>query len=117
MASTRYALLVAPSANRVYAEGAPALVAAELATLAELAPGGDFDEIGPIEITGVAYVGFTSPELVMPAEALVANLSARATPSLPASGISCDRSSCVDWTVGLRTWSPFPATWARRTSS
>jgi SAM-dependent methyltransferase len=84
MPGTRYALLVAPAANRVYADAAPALVAAELATLDELAPGACITDVGLADIAGVPYVGFSvpdrgkaPPELDAPVEALVANLSAR----------------------------------------
>jgi SAM-dependent methyltransferase len=55
---TRYALLVSPSANRVYARSAPALTVAELAVLAETALAGRLGEARPENVAGVEYVTF-----------------------------------------------------------
>ncbi|MDR1355001.1 MAG: site-specific DNA-methyltransferase [Propionibacteriaceae bacterium] len=52
-----YLLLLAPAANRVYAQATPALAAAEL-TLTS-----DFNAIEPITLAGVEYLAFTSPPL------------------------------------------------------
>lgn len=51
-----YALLVAPSANQVYADQAPVLAAAELAITAGL------PEVDPVRVAGVDYLGFTADE-------------------------------------------------------
>ena len=72
---TAFAVLVLPSANRVYAGDAPGLVAAELAALDELALGRRLADIEITELGGVPYVTFTGAgsddEL-----AVVSNLSA-----------------------------------------
>lgn len=72
---TAYALLVLPSANRVYAGDAPRLVAAELAALDELALGGRLHDIAVTELAGVPYVTFRG-ELGDDGLAVVSNLSA-----------------------------------------
>jgi len=69
-----YAVLVQPSANRVYAQAAPALTAAELRALDELALGGVVAGIGVTELAGVPYVTFDAPREALP---VVANLSTR----------------------------------------
>jgi SAM-dependent methyltransferase len=51
-------MLVAPSANRVYADQAPRLAAAELAAFGGAVLDADLHEIGPVDIGGVQYVGF-----------------------------------------------------------
>jgi hypothetical protein len=56
--SHRYALLVAPSSNRVYAGKAPRLTAAELAVFGETALGARLRDPAPLQIGGVPYVGF-----------------------------------------------------------
>jgi SAM-dependent methyltransferase len=55
---SRYALLVAPSANRVYAGTAPALTAAELAVLGETVLAGRIGPAAPEELAGVGYLTF-----------------------------------------------------------
>jgi SAM-dependent methyltransferase len=55
---TRYALLVSPSANRVYAGAAPALTVAELGVLSETVLAGRLGEGVREEVAGVEYVGF-----------------------------------------------------------
>ena len=53
-----YLALVAPSHNRVYADRAPALMAAELRCVADaLVPDGVMD-VAPVEVAGVDYLGF-----------------------------------------------------------
>jgi SAM-dependent methyltransferase len=56
--ASRYALLVSPSANRVYAATAPALTVAELGVLGETALGGRVGDVAREEIAGVGYVTF-----------------------------------------------------------
>lgn len=51
-----FALLVAPSANQVYADQAPVLAAAELAITAGLAG------VEPVTVAGIDYLGFTADE-------------------------------------------------------
>ncbi len=53
-----YALLIHPSANRVYAGASVALTAAELAVANRTVLGGRLSGIGPRSIGGVPYVGF-----------------------------------------------------------
>lgn len=53
-----HALLVLPSANRVYSGDAPRLVAAELTALDELALGGRLTDVTVEQLGGVAYVTF-----------------------------------------------------------
>src|SRR5262249_39929915 len=71
---SRYALLIAPSSNRVYAEAAPRLTRAELSifgsTVLSTAPG----EIAEERIGGVPYVVFDG-ELSEPDLAYLANVS------------------------------------------
>jgi hypothetical protein len=60
--SHRYALLVAPSSNRVYAGEAPRLTAAELAVFGEAVLGARPRDPGPLELGGVSYVGFDTDD-------------------------------------------------------
>jgi SAM-dependent methyltransferase len=53
---TSYALLVAPSANRVYAQAAPGLTVAELAVLDTTVGQGRLGAVAVTELAGVAYV-------------------------------------------------------------
>ena len=69
-----YAVLVLPSANRVYAQSAPALLAAELAALDELALGGRLSSPEVEELGGAPYVTFTG-DLDDEARAVVSNAS------------------------------------------
>ena len=55
---SRYALLVSPSANRVYARAAGALTIAELGVLGETLLAGRIGDARPEEIAGVPYVTF-----------------------------------------------------------
>jgi SAM-dependent methyltransferase len=71
---TRYAMLIAPSANRVYAHAAPQLTVAELAVLDATVGQG---RLGPAEVTtiaGVPYVAFDG-DLTPDDLAHVANVS------------------------------------------
>lgn len=58
--TVRYALLVAPSSNRVYAGEAPRLTEAELAVFGEMALGARLRDLGRVELGGVPYLGFTT---------------------------------------------------------
>ncbi|WP_026212725.1 TRM11 family SAM-dependent methyltransferase [Longispora albida] len=71
----RYALLVAPSSNRVYAEAATRLAAAELAVFAGVVPGG-LGEITETSLGGLSYVSFEAGELTADGVATLSNLSA-----------------------------------------
>jgi SAM-dependent methyltransferase len=75
---SRYAFLVLPSHNRVYAGAAPALARAELAVLSAALPDGAIDcgSVAETVIGGVPYVTFESDELSERDAALLANLSA-----------------------------------------
>ena len=69
-----FALLVSPSANRVYARTAAALTVAELGVLGETVLPGRLGEVRPDVIAGVDYVTFEG-DLDEEALALVANVS------------------------------------------
>lgn len=56
----RYALLIAPSANRVYAEASVRMTAAELRVFADTALTAKIGDIAPVTLGGVPYVGFES---------------------------------------------------------
>ena len=74
---TRYAFLVLPSHNRVYADAAPALARAELAVLSAGLPDGAVDagSVAETVIGGVPYVTFEAGGLSDADTALLANLS------------------------------------------
>ncbi|MCU1374629.1 MAG: hypothetical protein JWO68_1915 [Actinomycetia bacterium] len=72
---TDLAVLVQPSANRVYARSGPALLAAELAALDHLALGDRLGDIAVTELGGVPYVT-CSGELDDDVHAVLSNLSA-----------------------------------------
>ena len=55
---SRYALLVSPSANRVYARAAAALTVAELGVLGATVLARRLGDARPEEVAGVEYVGF-----------------------------------------------------------
>jgi len=69
-----FALLVAPSANRVYARAAAALTIAELGVLGETVLPGRLREVRPEVIAGIDYVTFEG-DLDEHARAYVANVS------------------------------------------
>jgi SAM-dependent methyltransferase len=71
-----YALLLLPSANRVYAEAAAGLARAELELFGTAGPAGQLSEIAETTIGGVGYVTFEAPALDASAIALLSNLSA-----------------------------------------
>jgi SAM-dependent methyltransferase len=72
---SRYAFLVLPSHNRVYADASAALVRAELEVFSTAVLGGRVREIGDAEIGGVRYVTFDADELTEHDARLLANLS------------------------------------------
>jgi hypothetical protein len=72
----RYAMLILPSANRVYAESSVDLTAAELDIFAGAVLGGGVGDIAPERIAGVPYVTFEAPALDERATGFLANLSA-----------------------------------------
>jgi hypothetical protein len=71
----RYAMLILPSANRVYAESSVELTAAELEIFAGAVLGDGLTDIAPERIGGVPYVTFDSAALDERAVAFLANLS------------------------------------------
>jgi SAM-dependent methyltransferase len=74
---SRYAFLILPSHNRVYADAAPSMARAELAVLSAALPGGAIEDgsVGETFIGGVPYVTFQSDGLSERDTALLANLS------------------------------------------
>lgn len=70
----RYALLVSPSANRVYAQSAAGLTVAELGILADTVLAGRLGDARPEEVAGVGYVTLDG-DLDGPALARIANVS------------------------------------------
>ncbi len=74
MTVSRYALLVSPSANRVYARSAADLTVAELGALGETTLAGQLGEIRPEQVAGVDYVTFDG-DLGADGVARVANVS------------------------------------------
>lgn len=71
----RYALLVLPSSNRVYAEASGRLTRVELAVFNETVLDQRLDEIEETSIGGVHYISFTADTLTAGDTALLANLS------------------------------------------
>ena len=74
---SRYAFLILPSHNRVYADAAPSLARAELAVVSAALPDGGISEqsIAETVIGGVPYVTFEAAELSRRDVDLLANLS------------------------------------------
>jgi len=73
----RYAFLILPSHNRVYADAAPTLARAELAVLSAALPDGriEAESVAETAIGGVPYVTFAASELSQRDVGLLANLS------------------------------------------
>ena len=73
----RYAFLILPSHNRVYADAAPALARAELAVLSAALPDGGISEesVEDTVIGGMSYVTFERGDMSERDAALLANLS------------------------------------------
>jgi SAM-dependent methyltransferase len=74
---SRYAFLILPSHNRVYADAAPALARAELAVLSAALPDGAIDQesVAETAIGGVPYVAFDADDLSDRDAGVLANLS------------------------------------------
>ncbi len=70
-----FALLVAPSANRVYADAAPRLVQAELGVFADRALAGALRDVRVERMGGVDYLVFEAPALDDRALRVLSNLS------------------------------------------
>jgi hypothetical protein len=60
MGSPRFVMLIAPSANRVYADASVRLSRAELTAFGSVLSG-PLDGIGEVRLGGLRYVGFTAP--------------------------------------------------------
>jgi SAM-dependent methyltransferase len=73
---TEYALLILPSANRVYADAAVDLTLAELEVFNSAVLGGRLADITATTIGGLPYVAFTAPALADRDVAYLANASA-----------------------------------------
>ncbi len=71
-----YVMLVAPSVNRVYAEAAVKLAAAELAAFSAGVLGGRLSAAVPVQIGGVPYLRFEADGLGRSDAALLGNVSA-----------------------------------------
>lgn len=71
----RYALLVLPSSNRVYAEASTALTRAELAVFNESVLDGRLSDIGELRAGGVSYVTFHADALSEADLGFLSNLS------------------------------------------
>lgn len=72
----RFALLVSPGTNRVYAQQASALALSELRVVSERALGGAVGDLREERLGGVAYVTFSAPELTPLARGWLSNLAA-----------------------------------------
>lgn len=72
----RYALLVSPSTNRVYAQAAAALAVAELQTVSSQVLDGALSEIAPQTLGSVSYVTFIADALTEQAHSWLSNLAA-----------------------------------------
>jgi hypothetical protein len=62
----RYALLILPAANRVYADAAPRLTQAELGVFATTVLSGRLHDIEEVEIGGVPYIAFSTETPLIP---------------------------------------------------
>jgi hypothetical protein len=72
---SRYAVLILPSANRVYADSSVSLVQSEIAVFNDAVLDGRIRDIGTAPIGGVPYVVFDCDDLTERDVALLANLS------------------------------------------
>src|SRR5262245_59243885 len=96
----RYALLVSPSANRVYAQAAATLTVAELGVLSQTVLAGRLGEARPEHLAGVGYVTFDG-DLDAAALAHVANVSSalalfERAPDDAFWPVQLDRLDCLD---------------------
>ncbi|HEY2506579.1 MAG TPA: SAM-dependent methyltransferase [Streptosporangiaceae bacterium] len=71
----RYALLLLPSANRVYTDAAVGLAASELAVFSETVLGGALSKAEPTELGGVPYLQFEADGIGPRELGLLANVS------------------------------------------
>jgi SAM-dependent methyltransferase len=71
-----YAMLILPSANRVYADASVQLARAELATFSDGVLGGRLSPAAPAEIGGVTYVEFEAGSIGPGEASFLANVSA-----------------------------------------
>ena len=74
--ATRYAILLLPSANRVYADAATGLLTAELAIASDAVLDGAVTDVEVAPVGGLDHVTFTAPELTPEQAGVLANLSA-----------------------------------------
>ena len=72
---TRYAVLILPSANRVYADAAAGLIAAELAAVSDSVLGGALSAATLTERGGVSYLDFEAADLGVEAATFLSNVS------------------------------------------
>jgi RMKL-like, methyltransferase domain len=72
---TRYALLILPSTNRVYADASVALTQAELEVFNRSVLGGRLSDVSETTIGGVSYVAFSADHIDSRGAAFLANLS------------------------------------------
>ncbi len=70
---TKYALLILPSANRVYADAAVDLTMAELAVFNSTVLDGRLNDLAKTTIGGLPYISFTAPSLAERDVAYLAN--------------------------------------------
>src|SRR5690606_30011237 len=73
--TSSYVLLLAPSANRVYAEAAVDLTVAELSVFAQTVLSGRIADIAPTTVAGLACVRLTAPELAAADLSMLWNLA------------------------------------------
>src|SRR5215469_2482679 len=73
---TKYAMLLLPSANRVYANASPELARAELAVFSDSVLGGALTDAEVTNRSGVPYLEFTAERLSDEATAFLSQLSA-----------------------------------------
>jgi hypothetical protein len=71
-----YAMLVAPSSNRVYTDAAVQLARAELAVFSDAVLGGSLSAAAPVQIGGVPYLEFGADGIGASEAAILGNLSA-----------------------------------------
>ena len=62
MGMVRYALLIAPSSNRVYADASIRLTISELAVFASTVLDAKLTDVEELSLAGVPYVGFAAPD-------------------------------------------------------
>ncbi len=73
---TRYALLLLPSANRVYAQASVELAMAELAAFSDAVLGGVLSPAAPVDLGGVRYLEFSADRIGPKQTSFLSNVSA-----------------------------------------